>query len=155
MKLEDLDFDTVSTEKLKMLENVKEMVLSTCCGSHVTSRVVSTACQGRTIIFTSWGHNTKCVQIRENPNVAICIDNIQIEGVATLRGDPRGENNSGLMSLYKEKQEAYHNIVLKVEGMELVEITITRMACYTLNTWFIERIDFEKRTACRDTIQKD
>jgi hypothetical protein len=51
MKLEYFDFDVVSAEKLKMLEDVKEMVLSTCSGNHVTSRVVSTACRGTKILF--------------------------------------------------------------------------------------------------------
>jgi len=76
MKAEHLDFDAASAEKLKMLENMKEMVLSTCSGNHVTSRVVSTACRGTKILFASFRNNTKCYQITENPNVAFCFGNM-------------------------------------------------------------------------------
>jgi hypothetical protein len=54
MKPEQLDFDTVSAEKLKMLEEVKDMVFSTCSGNHVTSRIVSTSSRGTKFLFASF-----------------------------------------------------------------------------------------------------
>ena len=156
MKHEDYDFDTFSQEKLQVLENIKDMVLSTCVGSRVTSRVVSTACRGTKILFASFGHNTKCVQIRENPEVALCFDTIQIEGVATIKGSPQDESNTEGMALYQEKQPpAYYSSVMKSKGMVLIEVEIKRIAVYKMNTWFIDRIDFEKHTAFRDSIEKD
>ena len=155
MKLEDLDFDTVSQERLKALENAKEMVLSTCSGSHVTSRVVSTACRGTTIIFLSWGHHTKCAQISENPNVAVCCNNMQLEGTAAVKGSPLDAQNSELMELYKEKQPELYRVFPNFKGMQLIEVVIKTMTFYPPNTLFLDRIDFRSRTAFRESMQED
>jgi uncharacterized pyridoxamine 5'-phosphate oxidase family protein len=152
MKIEDLDFDTVSKEKLQPLEDFKEMVLSTCSGNQVTSRVVSTACRGTMIVFLSFGHNTKCVQMRENPNVAICWNNFQIEGVASVKENLMDAENAELMALYKEKQPYYYNATPKLKGMLLVSVEIKRLTFNPPNTFFLDRIDFEKHTAYRDTM---
>jgi hypothetical protein len=152
MKLENLDFDTVSREKLKLLEEGKDIVLSTCCGNHVTSRVVSTACRGTTIVFLSFGHNTKCVQMRENSNVALCWNNFQIEGVATIKENLLDEENAELMALYKEKQPFYYETAPKLKGMLLVVVEIKRLIYNPPNTFLLDRIDFESRTAYRDTM---
>lgn len=154
MELIHTDFDVFSGEKLKMLEDIKEMVLSTCSGDHVTSRVVSTACRGTKILFASYRTNTKCVQIKENPNVAVCIGNFQIEGVAQIIGTPQNANNAGLMELYKEKQAGYYDLVLKDKGMILIEVEIKRLTWIIPNTGcLLDRIDFENRTIHRDTMQ--
>jgi general stress protein 26 len=39
-----------------------------------------------TYLFT-WRHSRKYAQIQANPNVALCKDNVQIEGVAEILGD--------------------------------------------------------------------
>lgn len=155
MKLENLDFDAISAEKLKMLENVKEMVLSTCSGNHVTSRVVSTACCGTKILFASFRNNTKCAQIKENPNVAVCFGNMQIEGVAQIMGTPQDPMNAELMALYKEKQAGYYDIVLASKTMILIEVDIRRLTYIIPKTILLDRIDFEKRTVYRDTMESD
>ncbi len=77
--MQELDFDEVSNKTLKSLKNVKEMVLSTSLNDHVTSRTVSTACKGTTIVFLSYKNNTKCIQIQGNHHVALCFNNIQVE----------------------------------------------------------------------------
>lgn len=155
MELENLDFDTVSVEKLKMLEDAKEVVLSTCSGSHVTSRVVSTACRGTKILFASYRKNTKCVQITENPNVAVCFGNMQIEGVARFMGTPQDPKNAELMALYKEKQAGYYDMVLECKTMVLIEVEIKRLTWIIPKTILLDRIDFENRTVYRDTMESD
>lgn len=155
MELEHFDFDTVSAEKLKMLEDVKEMVLSTCIGNHVTSRVVSTACRGTKILFASFRKNTKCIQIKENPNVAVCYGNMQIEGVAQIMGTPQDPKNEDLMALYKEKQAGYYDMVLAEKRMLLIEIDIKRLTYIIPKSILLDRIDFEKRTVYRDTMESD
>ena len=153
MNLEQIDFDAVRAEKLKMLENAKEMVLSTCSGNHVTSRVVSTACNGTKILFASFRNNTKCAQIKENPNVAVCFGNMQIEGVAQIMGTPQDTNNAGLMALYKEKQAGYYDLVLEEKRMILIEVEIKHLTYIIPNTYLLDRIDFVNHTVFRDTMQ--
>lgn len=153
MNQEHVDFDAVSAEKLEMLANVKEMVLSTCSGNHVTSRVVSTACSGTKILFASFRNNTKCAQIKENPNVAVCFGNFQIEGIAQIVGTPQDTNNDELMALYKVKQQGYYKAVLKDKAMILIVVEIKRLTYNTPNTYLLDRLDFENRTVIRDTMQ--
>lgn len=155
MELENLDFDTISAEMLRMLEDAKEVVLSTCSGSNVTSRVVSTACRGTKILFASYRKNTKCIQIKENPNVAVCYGNMQIEGVARFMGTPQDPKNAELMALYKEKQAGYYDMVLECKTMVLIEVEIKRLTWIIPKTILLDRIDFENRTVYRDTMESD
>jgi general stress protein 26 len=149
MKPEQLDFDTVSAEKLKMLEEVKDMVFSTCSGNHVTSRIVSTACRGTKILFASFRNNIKCVQIMDNPNAAFCFGNMQIEGAARIVGTPQDPNNAELMELYKEKQLRYYDYVLNDERMALILFEVKRITYNPPKTELLDKIDFENRTAYR------
>jgi|AGTN01.1.fsa_nt_gi hypothetical protein len=80
---------------------------------------------------------------------------MQIEGVAQIMGTPQDTNNAGLMALYKEKQEGYYEMVLKDKGMVLIDVEIRRMTYNTPNTYLLDRIDFENRTVCRDTMQSE
>ena len=93
MDKKDLDFEQALQEKLNILSMVPAVVLSTCSKNRVTSRVVDIACCDNTIYFLTWRHHTKCVQIMENPKVAMCHKNLQIEGLAEIKGSPLLESN--------------------------------------------------------------
>jgi hypothetical protein len=156
-KLTPLDFNTISNEKLKALADVKEMVLSTSSDNRVTSRVVSTSCHGRKILFLSWGHHTKCAQIRANNKVALCHDRIQIEGIASIKGDPLDIKNEVYAVLYKKQQPLYFEKFTKFKGMEIVEVEIKHITCWVKeeSKYFLDHIDFEKEVAFRENVQAD
>lgn len=154
--MQELDFYEVSSETLKMLEDIKEMVFSTSLNDHVTSRTVSMACKGMTVVFLSYKNNTKCIQIQGNPNVALCIDKIQIEGTAAMRGLLRDENNAAYSDIYKEKQERYFNRCKNKDNMDLITVDINFITCYgPLGMHYVDKIDFAKRKACRFDITTD
>jgi len=90
---EKLDFEQVRDEKVRFLENHRWMVLATSYNDRVTARTVDYASDGLDIYFLSWQHHTKCAQIKGNPRVASCIDNVQIEGKAEILGSPLDEKN--------------------------------------------------------------
>ena len=149
-KMQDLDFNVASSETLKSLEDVKEMVFSTSFENHVTSRTVSTACKGATIVFLSYKNNTKCVQIKENPRVAICVGHFQVEGLATMRGLLKDKVNSAYSKIYKEKQERYFFKCKDKENMDLITVDIDFITCYgPLGKHYVNKIDFLKRKAYR------
>ena len=83
-----LDYNEKKKELIRFLqsEDTKTMVLATSHGDRVTERTVLIASTGLDIYFFSWGHSRKCEQIRTNPRVALCKDNVQIEGVAEILG---------------------------------------------------------------------
>jgi len=154
--IKELDYSEVSNETLKLMENIKEMVFSTSLNNHVTSRTVSTACKGTTVVFLSYKNNTKCIQIQGNPRVALCFENIQIEGVATMRGLLRDEDNAAYANIYKEKQERYYEKCKDKDNMDLITVDINFITCYgPLGMHYVDKIDFVKRKSSRFDITTD
>lgn len=76
----ELDFEKVKEEKAKFLDSHHAIMLATSSGNRVTARTVTYASKGLDIYFMSWNHHKKCVQIKGNPRVALCRDNLSIEG---------------------------------------------------------------------------
>ncbi|AZO94888.1 hypothetical protein [Halocella sp. SP3-1] len=78
---------------------------------------------GLDIFFQTDKRFLKFKQLEKNPNVALCVDNIQIEGIALKKGHILNEKNKEFLDLYKEKHygsyEAYShiedNVLIKVE----------------------------------------
>lgn len=155
--MKEFNFEEIVNEKFKVLEDVTEMVLSTSSENRVTSRVVSTACYGSKVIFLSWGHHTKCTQMRINPMVALCHDNYQIEGIASIKGDVVDENNSNYAQLYQAKQTKYFDIFSRFEGMQIIQIEIQSLSCFGFegNKFYVDRIDLLNKTAYREDLEQN
>lgn len=66
----------------------RTMVLSTSADGKVTSRMMSIVQQDGVFYFQTDKTMRKYHQLMKNPYVALCIDNIQIEGVAEEAGKP-------------------------------------------------------------------
>jgi hypothetical protein len=88
---EGLDYESSKNRVIQFLESKHVVVLATSLSDQVTARTVTFATDGLDILFMSWGHHQKCVQIRGNPRVAVCRDNVQIEGEAEVLGSPLDE----------------------------------------------------------------
>ena len=152
MKKKDLDFNQTLQIKLDSLRTAKKIVLSTCSNNRVTSRVVDCACHDKTIYFLTWSHHTKCTQIKENPNVALCYENLQIEGVAEIKGNPLLETNKAHSNKYREKQPEIYDEYVKYNGMVIVKVDIG-----SIHSWegrqdggsgyFLDIVDISKKIA--------
>ncbi|MGN0521553.1 MAG: pyridoxamine 5'-phosphate oxidase family protein [Eubacterium sp.] len=66
----------------------KAMVLSTASNNKVSSRMMSVILIDGIFYFQTDRRFRKFNQIIDNPNVSLCIDNIQIEGKCTQIGTP-------------------------------------------------------------------
>lgn len=154
---ENLEFETRRNELLKSFEAVKEMVLSTCSNNRVTSRVVSTACHGDKIYFLSWDHHVKCLQIRDTPRMAFCHENIQIEGIASIKGNPLDEKNIAYSEKYKEKQPAIFEIFTKFKGMVIIEVSIIQIRSYIQKNgeYYLDCLNLAEKTAYRENMKVD
>ena len=83
-------------------------VLSTCAVGRVTSRKMRFIADGLTLYCYAIRGQRKYEQIVENPNVAVNIDYIQVEGTASLEGHPLDERNSGFLRVFMRTQpDAY------------------------------------------------
>ena len=100
---------TLSNEELKQefsqqLQKAEHGVLATSDGNYVTAREMMILSDG-TIIWCFTPDNTrKYKQMQANKNVALSINNLQIEGIVTLKGHPLDEENAGFIRMFKEKR---------------------------------------------------
>lgn len=73
-------------EFYEKLGSHKKMVLSTSCKDKVTSRMMSIIVLNNMFYFQTDINSRKANQILSNSYVALCVDNIQIEGVCKNAG---------------------------------------------------------------------
>ena len=91
----ELDYERKKEEIIKYLESDENdtMVLATSSGNRVLARNVLIFSKGLELYFFTWGHSRKCQQIEENPNIALCKDDMKIEGTAEILGGLTEEKN--------------------------------------------------------------
>jgi uncharacterized pyridoxamine 5'-phosphate oxidase family protein len=120
-----LDYNRCIEEKSRFLGDNRHMVLATSLNDTVTARTIDYVSSGLDIIFLSWGHHMKIIQINGNPKVALCRDNVQIQGVAKVLGNPFDEKNKKYSILYSEKLPILFDNFADVPGMIFVKVTPT------------------------------
>ena len=154
MEKKNLNFTETLQTKLNLLEGAQEIVLSTCLNNHITSRLVDCASYETSIYFITWGHHTKCTQIHQNPKVAFCFRNLQLEGVAKILGNPLLESNHEHSERFKTKQpETFHRFA-KYDGMVLVKADIHSIHSWEgwyddENGFFLDIVDLINKKAFR------
>ncbi|HBE79558.1 MAG TPA: pyridoxamine 5'-phosphate oxidase [Firmicutes bacterium] len=119
--MEKLNYFEAEKEVIDSISKNKLMVLATSFENRVTARTMSIINKGITIFFQTDKNFIKYQQIERNPNVALCIENIQIEGIAKIKGHPY--ENSFFTDTFKIKHKgSYENyshltdeIVIEVE----------------------------------------
>lgn len=136
-------------EKLKLFYTEfgqgKKMVLSTSSNQKVSSRMMSVVCINEKFYFQTDVNFRKCRQIGENENVALCIDNIQIEGVCKEIGKPL--KNVSFCNVFEACFKGSYDMYTKLENERLFEITpvyIERWV-YKNTVPFVETFDLHKK----------
>lgn len=147
--MEKLVFVQVKEEKVNFLKEHHLMSLATSLDDRVTVRTVTYASQGLNIYFLSCGYHTKCVQIQGNPNVALCIGNVQVEGNAKILGNPLAGKNQVAAEIYRQQlPEVFANFAPNPE-MVLVKVKPTLFATFVKNPErnYLEHLDTKNRIA--------
>jgi general stress protein 26 len=91
---------------------------------------------GLTIYFMTPTFTRKYKQIRVNPNVAVAMGNMQIEGVASIKGHTSNNENTWLLKalaeLAPEVYKGYRDELLDPEmPWQVIEIAPTRIALFS------------------------
>ena len=94
------DFQAKWAAFWKKFGSGRKMVLSTSANNRVTSRMMSMVQKDGILYFQTDKTFLKYQQLQENHNVALCMDNIQIEGICNEIGHPLEKEE--FISLYKE-----------------------------------------------------
>lgn len=117
------DPNILREEIIMILKREKHMVLASCSDGRVTARTMSHVSMGTDIYFQTDKKFLKVEQIAKNPRVALCVGNLQIEGIAELGSHPSALEYMEFSRLYKQKHphsfERYSSledeIVIKVK----------------------------------------
>ena len=126
----------------------KIMVLSSSKNDKVTSRMMSVIQIDGTFYFQTDKSFRKYDQLINNPLVALCIDNIQIEGVCEEIGIPK--NNEDFCEVFKECFKGSYDAYTELENERLFSVSpvfIERWV-YGDGKPFVETFDICKKEYC-------
>ena len=145
------DYERVKNRVIEFLAAKHAIVLATSLDGRVTARTVSMASEGLDVYFMSWGHHTKCVQIRGNPRVALCRDNVQIEGRAEILGSPLDEANRRYAELLRHKYPDDHERFADEPGMVIIRVVPSAIAVFGKGDegLYLDCLDLKRGTICR------
>jgi uncharacterized pyridoxamine 5'-phosphate oxidase family protein len=117
-----LSYDILKDEAVKFLEAQKYLVLATSSNNRVAARTISYASKGLTIYFQTDRNFLKARQIEQNPNVALCGANVQIEGTARIRNHPLDKSNEEFVELFKNKHPLAFNTYAHLKSEIVIEV---------------------------------
>ena len=92
-------FEDIYKAFLQEFGKGKKMVLSTSLQDHVTSRMMSVVQREGIFYFQTDSEMRKYKQLSGNPRVALCIENIQIEGLCREIGRPPEDSERLLLRM--------------------------------------------------------
>lgn len=152
---ETLVYDDLKQEiEQELLKNTVG-VLATSKGDSVSARHMSLFPDGLTISCFTFDSSRKFKQISANKNVALAIGNIQIEGIATLKGRTSDPANAGFLKTFEKFQpdiyKLYSDMCLAPETpAQLIEISPKWIAVFTgMPDAHIDVLNTDKKTALR------
>jgi len=143
--MKQLDFELKSKEIEKTLKRGKSIVLCTSNGNKVAARAVYYCLFNGHIYFVTSKAYNKCKQIEKNNNVALCIENIQIEGIATILGHATLEVNNKIFEYIQKNCSDIYKFT-KYKNTVLIEIKINNVEMWIKGREFI---NYENKTAYR------
>ena len=150
---EFIDYNELEKETFDYLDKKKHIVLATSLNDEPTARTVSHIILDKKIYFQTDIKFDKCMQIEENNNVALCLDNYQIEGTAKILEHPFNEKNESFLNKFKQVHENSYNEYSTLEDEVVIEINpiFIKIWKYIDNKPYIEYLNITDRVATRET----
>ncbi|KYH28749.1 pyridoxamine 5'-phosphate oxidase [Clostridium tepidiprofundi DSM 19306] len=127
------------------------MVLATSKNNRVTARSVSCILVNSKIYFQTDKTFLKYDQIKHNPNVALCVDNFQVEGYAKIKGHPFEEKNKNFIEVFRKEHEGSFNAYSHMRNEVVIEVEPKFITAWKYENGkpFREFLDFENGRAYR------
>ena len=156
----ELPYEDIKERIVQTLEKHSLGVLATSNEDVVRAGMMRIVSKGLKVYCFTDMNSRKYHQMKSNPNVALVVQNIQIEGKATLKGNPADE--SDFLIAYKETQPENYESSLRKGHFErpyikVIEINPSRVALYKgidVETGVLSHIDIlnvKKKQAHRIT----
>lgn len=121
----DMNFKVLENEIYAKLNGKLIMVLATSYQNKVYARNMSCVVIDKKIYFQTDKTFAKFDQMLNNPNVALCVDNLQIEGVATLKKHPFDEENKRFLEVFKAYHKGSYEKYSQMKNEIVVEVKPT------------------------------
>ena len=118
----EISYDMLKEEAIRFLDAQSYLVLATSSSNRVTARTISCVNKGLAIYFQTDTNFLKSKQIEQNPNVALCAANVQIEGIAKTRNHPFDALNAELLELFKKKHALAFNTYAHLKNQIVIEV---------------------------------
>ncbi|SHH90234.1 Inorganic pyrophosphatase [Caloranaerobacter azorensis DSM 13643] len=146
-----IEFDTLKREFLELVRAKKFIVLAISKDNRVTARSISCVVIDSKIYFQTDRTFLKYEQIKSNPNVALCVDNFQIEGYAKIKGHPFAEENKNFIEVFREIHSGSFNAYSHMENEVVIEVDpkFVTVWKYEDGQPFMEFLDFRNEKAYR------
>ena len=121
----------------------KNMVLSTSYQGKVTSRMMSVIIFDGEFYFQTDKNFRKYNQIKNNPIVSLCCDNISVEGICTELGKPL--DNNRFIKLYEKYYNYSYQQYSSLQNERLFKVTplYIQIWIYENAKPYIEILDFK------------
>ncbi len=118
----EIKYDLMEKEIFNLLGDKKIMVLATSSNQRVTARNMSCIVMNKKIYFQTDKTFLKYQQIIQNPNIALCIENIQIEGVANIKKHPFDEENKEFKTNFEKHFKSSYNTYSRMKNEIVIEV---------------------------------
>lgn len=118
----EISYDILKEEAIQFLGAQKFLVLATSSNDRVTARTMGFVNKGLTIYFQTDRNFLKVKQIEQNPNVALCGANVQIEGIAKIKNHPFDKLNEEFIELFKKKHTLAFNTYSHLKNEIVIEV---------------------------------
>jgi len=128
--VEKLNFNEEMVKVFKQTKDHKIMALATCENNYPTARTMSVIIFDGNIYFQTGTNLLKYKQMAANNNVALCFDNVQIEGIANILGKPLDEKNNKIMGKYKKCYRSSYKTYSHLDDEILIEVKIKKVTIW-------------------------
>jgi general stress protein 26 len=127
------------------------MCLATSSEDRVTARSMSVIVLDQKFYFQTDRQFLKYNQIIKNPKVALCFNNIQIEGICKEVGHPLSNENSDFTNRYKECFQGSYEKYSHIGSEVVLEVQpkLISLWCYDNGQPYQEFFDVENETYSR------
>lgn len=144
-----LDYKTEIEKVYQALGESQLMVLASSSQNHTTARMMSCVIYDGKIAFQTSTELHKFKQITDNPRVALCINNISIEGIANIIGHPLEDQCKSFTDLYKKHHASSYEKYSPIKSNRLIEVTpqLITLWVYENGEPFRLFIDMQNETA--------
>jgi len=121
----EISYEALQREILDILSEHKVWVLATADQRRVSARSMSIVNDGLHLYFQTDRDLLKCTQIEKNPRVALCRDNVSMEGSAEIKGSWQEFNCPAVLTLYQASHQGSFDTYGNMPGEVVIEVKLS------------------------------